>query len=151
MENRNEISLYEVFGNPETWKNKSRDSEVSVKMLYEDVAHIYDLTMNAMKQDEAEIKPDNVRHPSHYADHCSVECIDIIRLVLGDDGFRAFCLGNALKYLWRHKFKNGEEDLEKGNVYLCWLHDMESEQRTEYTEKMMTIGAMFEKAIGGRE
>lgn len=59
---------------------------------------------------------DNVNHPSHYAEHCSVECIDIIRLALGDDGFKAYCLGNAIKYLWRYKYKSGSEDLQKAGI-----------------------------------
>ena len=66
---------------------------------------------------------DNVRHPTHYTDHCSIECIDMIRLVLGDEGFGKFCIGNAMKYLWRWKFKNGREDIEKAKVYANWLRD----------------------------
>lgn len=64
---------------------------------------------------------DNVHNPSHYTDHCSIECIDMIRLVLGDEGFGKFCIGNAMKYLWRWKFKNGHEDIEKAKVYADWL------------------------------
>ncbi len=89
---------------------------------------------------------DNINHPAHYADHCSVECIDMIRLALGDDGFRAFCLGNAIKYLWRHKFKNGAEDLEKANAYLTWLSDMEDEEPTEWAPKLEVVKLMWDKA-----
>lgn len=64
---------------------------------------------------------DNVHNPSHYTDHCSIECIDMIRLVLGDEGFAKFCLGNAIKYLFRWKYKNGREDIEKAKVYADWL------------------------------
>jgi len=61
---------------------------------------------------------DNVNHPQHYADSCSIECIEAMELFLGREGLAQFCLGNAFKYLWRHKNKNGEEDLEKARWYL---------------------------------
>jgi hypothetical protein len=64
------------------------------------------------------IKPDSVNHPTHYADSCSLECIDVMELILGDDHFAGFLLGNAFKYLWRHKHKGGKEDLRKAKWYL---------------------------------
>lgn len=70
---------------------------------------------------------DNVRHPAHYTDHCSIECIDMIKLVLGDEGFAKFCLGNAIKYLFRWKYKNGREDIEKAKVYTDWLREFVDE------------------------
>jgi hypothetical protein len=30
----------------------------------------------------------------------------------------SFNLGNAVKYLWRHEYKNGIEDLEKARWYI---------------------------------
>lgn len=62
---------------------------------------------------------DNVHQPSHYTAG-DVECIDAIRAALGPDGFRAYCVGNVIKYNWRHKHKNGMEDLRKASVYLLW-------------------------------
>lgn len=62
--------------------------------------------------------PDPVDHPAHYADTCSLECIDVMELILGDDHFAGFLLGNAFKYLWRHKHKGGKEDLRKAKWYL---------------------------------
>lgn len=67
---------------------------------------------------ELKQKVDNVNHPSHYADHCSLECFDVMLCILGPVGTFEFCLGNAIKYLWRHKFKNGEEDVDKAGWYL---------------------------------
>ena len=63
-------------------------------------------------------KVDNVNHPSHYADNCSLECFDVMLLILGPVGTFDFCLGNVFKYLWRHNFKNGEEDVNKAGWYL---------------------------------
>lgn len=61
---------------------------------------------------------DNVNHPEHYTNNCSLECIECMGLFLGEKGLQYFCLGNAFKYMWRYKFKNGEEDLQKAKWYL---------------------------------
>ena len=54
-----------------------------------------------------------VNHPTHYNEHPSgVECIDICEHL-------NFCIGNAIKYLWRADFKkNPIEDLEKAIWYI---------------------------------
>lgn len=65
--------------------------------------------------------PSNVNSPSHY-NESGIECIEAIRASLGDE-FPAYCKGNVMKYLWRYKYKNGLEDLEKAQVYLGWMID----------------------------
>jgi hypothetical protein len=56
-----------------------------------------------------------VNHPSHYTSHPSgIECIQITEHM-------NFCLGNAIKYLWRAGSKDGTsdiEDLEKAKWYV---------------------------------
>jgi hypothetical protein len=55
---------------------------------------------------------DPVNHPPHYTAHPSgVECIDIVEHM-------NFCLGNAVKYIWRASLKNGLEDLKKARWYI---------------------------------
>lgn len=61
---------------------------------------------------------DNVNHPQHYEGHTSLECIDVMGILFGSEAVSYFCLCNAFKYLWRHKHKNGLEDLEKAEWYL---------------------------------
>ena len=61
---------------------------------------------------------DNVNHPSHYEKQCSLECIDVMEAVFEYDAVFDFCVCNAFKYLWRHKFKNGEEDIKKAEWYI---------------------------------
>ena len=61
---------------------------------------------------------DNVNHPSHYEKSCSLECIDVMEAMFGPERLIIFCLMNAFKYLWRHKNKNGMEDLNKAKWYL---------------------------------
>lgn len=57
---------------------------------------------------------DSVNHPTHYTQHPSgVECIQIAQHM-------TFCLGNALKYIWRAGLKSHDpvEDLQKAMWYL---------------------------------
>lgn len=56
-------------------------------------------------------------HPEHYA-YSKYECIEVLRDVLGEEGFKEFCRGNVFKYLWRYNHKNGKEDLLKAKYYL---------------------------------
>ena len=65
---------------------------------------------------------DNVNSPNHYKlEGLEIESIDIIKARLGKDGFKAFCVGNALKYLIRAEKKNGIEDYKKARKYLDWI------------------------------
>lgn len=56
---------------------------------------------------------DAVNHPKHYNTHPSgVECIQIVEHM-------NFCLGNAIKYIWRAGEKGDTlEDLKKARWYL---------------------------------
>lgn len=67
---------------------------------------------------------DPVNHPAHYLAHPSgVECITIAQHL-------NFCVGNAVKYLWRAGLKspNPIEDLKKARWYLdCEIRRLESE------------------------
>jgi hypothetical protein len=60
---------------------------------------------------------DPVNHPPHYTSHPSgVECIEITQ-------HHNFCVGNAIKYLWRAGLKGGDgsrlEDLRKAAWYVA--------------------------------
>ena len=59
-----------------------------------------------------------IDHPSHYAGE-KYECIEVMREVFGDEVVKAFCLGNAFKYLWRckKKHKSPYEDIAKAIWY----------------------------------
>jgi hypothetical protein len=60
---------------------------------------------------------DNVNHPDHYTQG-GIETIDAIEAALGPAGFRAYCKGNALKYIWREEHKGQDESLRKAIWYL---------------------------------
>ena len=57
---------------------------------------------------------DQVLHPKHYTAHPSgIECITITEHM-------NFCLGNAVKYIWRADLKgNDVQDLEKAAFYIA--------------------------------
>ena len=56
---------------------------------------------------------DMVNHPAHYTAG-GIECIEgLAAATNGLEGIEAVCTANAIKYLWRWKYKNGVEDLKK--------------------------------------
>jgi primase-polymerase (primpol)-like protein len=59
---------------------------------------------------------DVVNHPIHY-NKSGIETIDAIK-AMTNEGFEYYLQGNIMKYLWRYKYKNGVEDLEKAQWYL---------------------------------
>ncbi len=72
---------------------------------------------------------EQVNHPAHYTSHPSgVECIEITQHM-------GFCLGNALKYIWRADLKgNSIQDLKKAQWYLAQeiaLREARAEVATE--------------------
>ncbi len=55
---------------------------------------------------------DNVNHPAHYESNGPFECIELTEQY-------DFCLGNAIKYVWRHMDKGKPfEDLSKALWYI---------------------------------
>lgn len=65
------------------------------------------------------MKRGSIHHPAHYQLDNGMEAIDVIRGVLGDRGYKAFCRGNALKYLCRAGKKGLiTDDLKKAAWYL---------------------------------
>ena len=69
--------------------------------------------------------PDKVNHPDHYQMKNGLEAIDIIDSVTD---VKAFCKGNAIKYICREEDKNGIEDLEKAVWYLQYLIDYKKKE-----------------------
>jgi hypothetical protein len=65
------------------------------------------------EQTLADVIHDAVDRPKHYTNHPSgVECVDITEHM-------NFCLGNAVKYIWRADLKNDAiEDLRKAAWYI---------------------------------
>ena len=73
---------------------------------------------------------DNI-NPNHYTNG-KYQCIDVIQDITKDlSGEEAFCIGNAIKYIWRFKHKNGTEDLEKAKWYLDRIIDKSPRAKLE--------------------
>lgn len=81
--------------------------------------------------DEVAPVKDVVNHPSHY-NTGKLETIELIEEVTKgyEDGFVAYCIGNALKYVSRAPFKHEtpQEDLEKAKKYLEFATDYLNEK-----------------------
>ena len=60
---------------------------------------------------------DFVNNPPHY-NTGQFECIDVMVETQGVEATMNFCVCNALKYIYRHKRKNGREDIQKARWYL---------------------------------
>jgi len=68
---------------------------------------------------------DQVKHPDHYKAY-PMEVIDIIRHILGPEGFKAYCVGNEIKYRLRAGLKEGndaEQDINKALQYYKFRTD----------------------------
>jgi len=68
---------------------------------------------NVDTTDKGTTVKDNVNHPQHYTAHPSgIECIEVTEHM-------SFCVGNAVKYLWRADHKGNDiEDLRKAVWYI---------------------------------
>lgn len=66
---------------------------------------------------ELKLEEDVVNHPRHY-ETGKFECIDVMLETQGVLATVGFCVGNAFKYIYRWRMKNGVEDLKKAKWYL---------------------------------
>lgn len=95
-------------------------------------------------------KPSMVDHPSHYGG--SIEAIDAIAAATaGLTGVEAFDTGNALKYLWRWKRKNGVEDLNKAVWYIQHLIKHLEGAKTEAIEIQPSLNKYLTLTVDGDE
>jgi len=71
---------------------------------------------------------DSVDHPKHYTGHPSgIECITVVEHM-------SFCLGNAIKYIWRADLKHDAiEDLKKA----CWYIEREISKREKIAAELL--------------
>lgn len=101
-------------------------------------------------------KPSMVDHPSHYSG--SIEAIDAIAAATARlTGVEAFDTGNALKYLWRWKRKNGVEDLNKAVWYIQHLikhlegtkTEAEAETKIEAIETQPSLNKYLTMKVDG--
>ena len=70
-----------------------------------------------INKNENNVSTDYVNHPPHY-NTGKYESIDVMVETQGVEAVKDFCICNAFKYIYRHKFKNGIEDIKKAIWYL---------------------------------
>ena len=95
---------------------------------------------------------DNVNHPTHYEASTSIECIEAMEAMFGKRPVYEFCVINAFKYIWRHKNKNGLEDLNKAQWYLDKANNLNTEIELEDTvfdvmQQKLAINLIFPEYV----
>ena len=82
---------------------------------------------------------DNVNNPKHYTSHPSgIDCIQITEHM-------GFCLGNAIKYVWRADLKEDAiEDLQKA----VWYINREISRRKGWKNEQKTSIKVKDKTCG---
>lgn len=115
---------------------------------YDFVRNIVDGCKTVDKEEKPKNEPDLVNHPSHY-ETGKFECIDVMEEALGRDVVKGFCIGNAFKYLYRAKRKNGLEDLKKARWYLDRVISMEDADNTKdpYEDQKKRLKKIEEKML----
>lgn len=84
--------------------------------------------LNETSEAPSEAAADMVNHPPHYEGR--FECIDVMGDCYGEEAVKAFCLGNAFKYIYRcNKKFNKLEDVEKAIWYLNKYVSMERKKK----------------------
>jgi hypothetical protein len=73
-----------------------------------------------------------VNNPPHYNKY-GVECIEAIQSATGE-GYEYYLQGNIIKYLWRYRYKNGVQDLEKAQWYLSRLIEIKKKTDSDQVD-----------------
>lgn len=72
---------------------------------------------------------DAVKRPSHYMLEDGTEVKNHIRSILGDEGFKSWAIGNAIKYVSRYKDKGKPiQDLKKAQENIQMVIDVLGEK-----------------------
>ena len=79
---------------------------------------------------------DNVNHPAHY-NTGKYESIDVMIETQGINAVKNFCICNAFKYIYRHRFKNGVEDIKNAIWYLNKYVELNELTTDEFESKPM--------------
>ena len=91
----------------------------AIKKKYKEVGNM--VRKQSQEQSDHKQTMDMVNNPPHY-NKSGIETIEAIK-AMTDEGFEYYLQGNIMKYLWRYRYKNGVEDLEKAQWYLSELID----------------------------
>lgn len=100
---------------------------------YNDVGYSFSEVVEMLRNVESEnnfkITEDAVKRPSHYMLEDGTEVKNHIRSILGDEGFKSWAIGNAIKYVSRYKDKGKPiQDLKKAQENIQMVIDVLGEQ-----------------------
>lgn len=100
---------------------KSRLDKIKENLLTESLKD--DLQKFVNKGVDNDIDPDNnsINHPLHYQScnkEIDIDAITCMRAAFGDEKVKAFCLCNAMKYIFRSQLKGQNTDINKTIWYL---------------------------------
>lgn len=96
---------------PDSW------TRINKKYKYQVQWHDDDDQDDAPNEHPVFGKPDMVDNPPHY-NNGGIECIEAIEAMLSRDEYIGYLRGNALKYMWRFRYKSKPfEDLRKARWY----------------------------------
>ena len=99
----------------------------NIRNRYKEVSKL--MKKQAQEQSDHKQTMDMVNNPPHY-NTAGIECIDAIQ-AMTDTGYEYYLQGNIMKYLWRYRYKNGTQDLEKAQWYLNELIDVKENGNEE--------------------
>lgn len=129
--------VYEFSGNPEELLDKLQTDTTNA--IYElnnigdytnaELIEKLNIEENIRLIDETFEIENAVKQPAHYMLEDGTEVKNHIRSILGDEGFKSWAIGNAIKYVSRYKDKGKPiQDLKKAQENIQMVIDVLGEQ-----------------------
>lgn len=123
--------IYEMFDmDNEEYENEKKQliDEKSNKAGYS-VSEVVEMLRKGESENNFKTTEDAVKRPSHYMLEDGTEVKNHIRSILGDEGFKSWAIGNAIKYVSRYKDKGKPiQDLKKAQENIQMVIDVLGEQ-----------------------
>ena len=94
-----------------------------------------DMAETAIRNVEREKRRNSVNHPKHYNIPGRKECLEEMLEKFGKEKVVAFCELNEYKYVYRHEFKGGNEDLKKAAWYRSKLEELQEGRKSRTAHK----------------
>lgn len=111
----------------ETEKQRLIDEEYNT--IGYSLSDFSEMLRNVESEHSLKITGDAVKRPSHYMLEDGTEVKNHIRSILGDEGFKSWTIGNAIKYVSRYKDKGKPiQDLKKAQENIQMVIDVLGEQ-----------------------
>lgn len=96
----------------EVFENIEKELEMESKQEKENINYV---------EIKNPVKPNHYKLDGLYTDTGAAQVKDVIKSVLGEQGYKNWIVGDALAYVMRHENKNGLEDIKKAIEMLGWL------------------------------